>query len=327
MSDMCATDHLCPYCEERPKNSDDHIFPAFLGGETTIRACKSCNDMFGHTFEGSVSNDLAPTAVMLRRAGLHAPRRMVWRRALKREGRDYDLDTNLKLTPSVPFIERDSDGTIANAIFPNRQSAKGFIRGQEAEGKKIKMDSRTVEGIDIRRLDFRIRVGMELRRLAVKMAIATADLMGFKTNFVDNASRNFLLGRGETTQQARVDFVVHSALENLRPPLSHCVFVKGNAQTKKCYAVVQFYGLVQLYVMLNNGGFAGSDFAVLALLDIAQKYAERFEKTEPLMIPEALGRLGHWKSLELKMKWLDKFNLEAKAVLQDDAKLITLHTV
>jgi len=82
-----------------------------------------------------------------------------------------------------------------------------------------------------------------------------------------------------------------------------------------------------LYVMLNNGGFAGADFAVLALLDIAKRYAECFEKTEPLMIPEAPERLGHWKSLELKMKWLDKFNLEAKAVLQDDAQLITLHTI
>jgi len=166
-----------------------------------------------------------------------------------------------------------------------------------------------------------------LRRLAVKMAIATADLMGCESNFVDDESRDFLLGQRETIQASRVDFVVHSALERLRPPLSHCVFVKGNSQTKKCYAVIQFYGLVQLYVMLNNGGFVGPDFAVLALLDVAQKYAERFGKTEPFMIPEAPERLGHWKSLKLKMKWLDKFNLEAKAVLQDDAKLITLHTI
>jgi HNH endonuclease len=323
---MCAEQHLCPYCLLLVRDSADHIFPAFLGGKRTIRACKACNDRFGHAFESSVSSDLAPTAVMLRRAGLRSPRRVVWKRALEIDGREYDLDSNLSLTPSKPLITFDGKGMIERAIFSNEQAAKSFIRGQEARGKKLKT-SRTLKNIDLRRLNLKIHVGMEMRRLAVKMAMAVSDLMGFRDNIVDAETRNFLLGNIETTQRVRIDFGIHSTLEALRPPLSHSVFIKGNGQTHKCYAIVQFYGLVQLYVLLNDGGFTGSDFAILAILDVAKKYVEHFDKTELLMLPEAPQKIGHWKSLELKAKWMKKFNSEAQIVLQDDAQLVFLQTI
>lgn len=263
---------------------------------------------------------------MLRRAGLRSPRCVVWKRALKIEGKDYDLDSNLHLTPSTPSIERDDTGLIKSAVFPSRASAKSFIRGQEAQGKKLKMTWKTVKDIDLQRMNLSIRVGTEMRRLAIKMAIAAADLMGFRNNIMDEESRNFLLGNVEKTQRVRIDFSVHTTLEALRPPLSHSVFVKGNGQTRKSYAIVQFYGLVQLYVLLNDGGFTDPDFALLAVLDIAKKYAEHFEKTELLMLPEAPKQLGHWKSQELKAKWTEKFNAEARAVLEDDAKIAYFKT-
>lgn len=49
---------LCPYCGVRQTNSDDHVFPEFLGGRATIRAWKPCNDVFGHSIGGAVSIDL-----------------------------------------------------------------------------------------------------------------------------------------------------------------------------------------------------------------------------------------------------------------------------
>src|SRR5260370_38559247 len=135
---MSADIQLCPYCGVRPRTSDDHIFPNFLGGKTTVRACKPCNDLFGHAFEGPVSNDFAPTVVTLRRGGLRPPRRFVWKRAFNRDGTDYDLDSDLNLTPSRPSIERDDKGSIKRAIFSGLRAAKSFIRVQEALGKKLR---------------------------------------------------------------------------------------------------------------------------------------------------------------------------------------------
>jgi HNH endonuclease len=157
---------LCPYCGVRPRNSDDHIFPEFLGGKTTVRACKSCNDLFGHTFEGPVSNDFAPVVVTLRRGGLRPPRRAVWKHAIKKEGVDYDLDSDLQLSPSDPSIERDAEGSVKRAVFASLRAARSFIRGQEAQGRKLKSTPQTIEGTDIRKLEFKLKIGREVRRLA-----------------------------------------------------------------------------------------------------------------------------------------------------------------
>src|SRR6266852_5244247 len=170
---MSADIQLCPYCGVRLQTSDDHIFPDFLGGKTTIRACKPCNDLFGHAFEGPVSNDFAPAVVMLRRGGLRSLRRVVWKRAIQKEGIDYDLDSDLQLTPTNPSIERDEKGSI-------------------------------------------------------KLAIASANHMGFGDQLIDNETREFLLGSAEKSSRVRIDFTRHEELEKIRPPLSHFAFVKGN---------------------------------------------------------------------------------------------------
>jgi hypothetical protein len=318
---MAANTQLCPYCGVRPRSSDDHVFPEFLGGNTTIRACKLCNDLFGHSFEGPVSNDFAPAVVTLRRGGLLPPRRFVWKRAIKREGTDYDLDSDLNLTPSNPSIERDDKGSIKRAVFAGLRATKSFIRGQGAHGKKLKFTPQTIKDIDIRKLEFRLDIGTEARRLAIKIAIAAADHMGFSDGLVDERTKDFLLGNTEKSDKVRLDFVRHDELEKLRPPLSHIVFVKGNSQTHTSYAIVQFYGLVQLYALLNDGGFAGNDFAIIFCLDAAKGYTERFEQTELFRFPEAPVKLGHWEFQRLKLEWMTKFNTEAEAVLEDDAKL------
>ena len=320
---MSADIQLCPYCGVRPRTSDDHIFPNFLGGKTTIRACKPCNDLFGHAFEGPVSNDFAPAVVMLRRGGLRSLRRVVWKRAIQKDGIDYDLDSDLQLTPTNPSIERDEKDSIKRAVFPGFQAARSFIRGQEAQGKKLKLTPQTIEGIDIRNVEFKLNIGMEVRRLAIKLAIASADHMGFGDQLIDNETREFLLGSAEKSSRVRIDFTRHEELEKIRPPLSHFAFVKGNGKTHNSYAIVQFYGLVQLYALLNEGAFTRDDFAIAAVLDIAKGYQERFEQTEPLMFPVAPVKLGHWESRQLQLEWMKKWNAEAQAVLQDDAKIIS----
>jgi hypothetical protein len=69
-----STSNVCPYCLERPRDSDDHVFPEFLGGTKTVRTYTPCNSEFGHRFEGPVSNDLAPVIVVLSFSGYKHPR-------------------------------------------------------------------------------------------------------------------------------------------------------------------------------------------------------------------------------------------------------------
>jgi len=315
---------LCPYCGVRPRDSDDHIFPEFLGGKTTIRACKPCNDLFGHDFEGPVCNDFASTVVMLRRGGLRAPRQVVWKRALKRDGIDYDVDSDLQMTPSEPRIERDEQGSIKGALFASRKAASGFIRGLEAQGKKFKLTPQTITGIDMRELHFTVNIGPEVRRLAAKIAIAAADHLGFGGGLVDSEARQFLMGRAPQSTRVRMDLVIHESIEKMRPPLSHFVFVKGNGETHNIYAIVQFYGLVQFWVLLNEGGFTRDHFAISAVLDIAKGYRERFELAELVLLPVPLVVMGYAEVHRLRLEWMEKWNAEGRAVLEDDTKITSL---
>lgn len=64
----------CPYCGSDFADSDDHIFPAFLGGKRTMPACRACNSRFGHTFEAQVAGTLEPIYVQLAKWGVPLPK-------------------------------------------------------------------------------------------------------------------------------------------------------------------------------------------------------------------------------------------------------------
>jgi HNH endonuclease len=319
---MCPNVHLCPYCDVNPRASDDHIFPEFLGGKTTIRACKPCNDRFGHEFEGPVSKELAPIVVNLSQSGLPSPRRVVWRRALKRDGFDCDMDSDLNITRSRPEIERDEPGAIKRAMFSVRDATR-FKREQESQGKKVAMriDTIKIKTADMPRSNYDLPLGTEIRRLAIKLAIATADHMGTSNGLTDQETREILLNNTVNTR-VRLDLAIHEELEKMRPPLSHFVYVKGNGSTHKSYAVVQFYGIIQMFVLLNDGAFTQSDFAGMASLDIKQGYVERFGQTDLFMIPEAPIEIGYWKLQQLKLNWMKKINAELKAAFGGDDNIL-----
>ena len=67
----------CPYCLVHPQDSDDHVFPDFLGGTRKVQSCTKCNNDFGGRFEGPVSQDLAPVIVFRSFSGYEHKRLVV----------------------------------------------------------------------------------------------------------------------------------------------------------------------------------------------------------------------------------------------------------
>jgi hypothetical protein len=176
----------CPYCDLRTSNSDDHVFPEFLGGSATIRTCKTCNDEFGHSFAGGVSTDLAPIVISLRRAGLRAPKTVLWRRAFKdADGTEYDLHSNLRAQPSAPFIERDEVGNVKSALFHNEKMKRKFIASAEKKGKRVRVIEAPERTIRIPNLQFQLTTGLDLCRLAIKMALGTVRYLRSAVEILD----------------------------------------------------------------------------------------------------------------------------------------------
>jgi HNH endonuclease len=307
--------NLCCYCNSRECTSDDHIFPQFMGGKKTVRACKPCNDRFGHTFEATVSSTLAPLVIKFREAGIISPRRVVWKRAFQREGIDFDLDSDLKAQPSKAVVSRDESQKFIRGIFPSEKAAASFLRGARADGKRVEVTTKQKQEAIHLPLDLRIEISTELRRLVMKIAVATAESMGFREQLLDNIARSFLLGEIEQCDYVRRDFQIHKPLEALRTPLSHLVYVKGNNHTGHCYAVVQFYGFLQYYAILNDTGFKALQFACAASLDVAKGYKEKFWIVEPIGIPKAPAVAGSLWMKQMSKNWRDKFSNEAEQVL------------
>src|SRR5260370_31617139 len=85
----------CPYSDPPyAAFTDDHIFPQFLGGRRTIRVCKQCNDVFGHTFEGRASRQLKRLQVFISHFGLDLTRTPAsWPAAIVIDGATYDLQS------------------------------------------------------------------------------------------------------------------------------------------------------------------------------------------------------------------------------------------
>jgi hypothetical protein len=125
----------------------------------------------------------------------------------------------------------------------------------------------------------------------------------------------FLLGRSKEGPRVLRDVNVHANLESLRDPLAHLVYVEGTSRTRSCYGVVQLYGLIQIYVVLNDGSYSGNDFAGVGLLSPIQQYCETFKSVPPMELPRPSG---YYFAEECARVWGAKFNTELKNVSGED---------
>jgi hypothetical protein len=254
--------------------------------------------------------------ISMRRAGLRAPKTVVWRQAFKdADGTEYDLDSNLRAQPSTPLIERDDVGNVKSALFHNDKMKRKFIASAEKKGKRVRVIDEPEKTIQIPNLECQLTTGLDLRRLAVKMAVGTARYLHNTVETLDQEARMFLLGRSKEGPRVLRDVNVHANLESLRDPLAHLVYVEGSRRTSYCYGIVQLYGLIQMYVVLNDGSYSGSDFAGVGLLSPLQQYSETFKSASPMELP----RPSEYHFAEACASvWGAKFNRELKNVSGED---------
>lgn len=309
---------LCPYCNADPQDSDDHVFPASIGGRRTVRACKAgCNDRFGHEFEAAVADDLGPVAVLLSLCGLKLPKRFVWRQAYRHPptGLEYDLESESKvLRLSAPKVERNEHGEVVRGIFRDTseaERARASLEGK-APGKqyRVKLAKEEIKAPPLNPIRFTI--GTEIRRLAVKVAIGAAELVLPSVLVVDSTTRAYLLSSEAPEVPVRIDYRQLDGLDSMRPPLAHLVFVEGDPKKRRCYAVVQFFGTIQLWTLISSE-YDGQAFAVLGTCNVLSN-EDMFVQVTGLGLDEAPQYTTQEQvqtGIEAWAKKLDKQVLEA----------------
>jgi len=308
---------VCPYCRENSPDTDDHVFPQFLGGKAEIPSCSNCNNKrFGGDFEGKVSQDLAPLVVALDLCGLRPARPAVWKRAYTDPTTRYKYDLQIidgqpTLSLTRPYPEEDAAGKIQRILYRDAREARKHLRlkkEKENDHRKYRIDE-TDERIDDPPLNkFQFNIGAAMRRLATKMCVAVAEQGNVTFEYSDENSRNYLLNGDADPAPVRISYLTYDVLEELRPPLAHLVYIEGNNSKGKCLGIVQLYGVIQLYIVLHEQ-YGGEDFARIGILD-AHAGDERITDCEPLKLAESPRKVPADLSRVGPSIWLTKLDLQ-----------------
>lgn len=289
---------LCPYCNKRSAGSRDHIFPKFLGGKQTIPACRQCNSTFGHTFEAAAQEPLKKFMLMFRRCGMKPPKPIIWEDvAFDDFGRRYDVDHDLKATLSKPRIIRE-EGKIKK-IEGSAAQLKKIAHSLRSKGKKFRDPVISKIRYDIRSLQLTYPLDEHVRRLAIKMSVASALKLTQKLRISPNVRSYLLKGENDEFQApvpVRVALQEYAGLDGQRPKLGHLVYVRASAKEKRCYSIVQLFGVIQFYCELATEAET-IDFAALATHDPIT-HQERFIDIPPLEyeLPPRHVSLNYWNT-------------------------------
>jgi len=179
-----------------PRDSDDHVFPDFLGGTRKVQSCTNCNSRFGHRFEGPVSKDLAPVVVFLSFSGYKHKRLVLHERAWIDEatGIEYDLDSERRSSPNKPHLIREAD-KVKRIVARSPYEARKIVASLRKKGdvKEVVEKYEIKEGLRPPFRNVQISVGAAMRQLAVKMCTAVGQMVVPDIVLLDERCRQFLL--------------------------------------------------------------------------------------------------------------------------------------
>jgi hypothetical protein len=320
---------VCPYCQRRPTGagqdvySDDHIFPESMGGKKTIRAGKSCNDKFGHTFEAqNVEETIIPLSMMLGRAGVPiALQNVKWKNAIKTpDGQVYNLSlTGKGLQPesAKPLVKRDPDDPKLLQVTINDDPESRRHLKQFSNPKKFVLQSRThSKPALIAGSSFKVNLDRTVGLTALKMAFASATLV-FPDEIANFKDARLDLAEVEQCSAPMRSLVIdnrtHKLLDAARPALCHAIYIEEHDGI--IHGVVQFFGAFQCYIKLSDIVSRSYDSGLLATLDPTTG-AEVFRELPRLGISKWTG-----KEMADQLAPIKKFNRDA---MERGAKSVAL---
>lgn len=275
---------VCPYSDPPYEVfTNDHIFPEFLGGHQSIRICRDCNSRFGHSFEAGAARQLKRMQVFVSHFGLdltHAA--AIWPSALNIDGVTYNLQSGpdgIQYELARPIILRNEAGDIIGGRARSRaeaeQASSSLIK--KGKAKEIKIEEAPGENLDDIKLCVDLSYNEDLYKFCAKITSNLTIFTGREAFIKQSGIGRYL--HGSVGWGARVAYCDTSAIRNLRPPLSHSVYIEFGFQSQ---AIVILFGGMQVYVPLP----AAKRGAFLGFLDPITG-EESFSEVKVLNIPPA----------------------------------------
>jgi len=234
--------------------------------------------------------------VSLAICGLKPKRKVTWKDAFidLETGIKYDVNSDLFAIAPVQWRVLAEGGHAMTATDP--RIVARHVENFKRQGKKISVSR--LESKSIRpEITFPIQFDDNMKRTAVKMCIGLLDFFGYK-RIIHPQTIDYLLN-GETGPiPAGIACLSYQTLDELREPLSNVIYVQGMKKQKFLYGIVQFYGALQVYCILN-GQYRGEDFAYLGKLN-SETFLESFTEAPALNLQLPFGDIpadDYWTGL------------------------------
>jgi hypothetical protein len=309
----------CLFClTEADKLTDEHVFPAALGGNLVVKnaTCAACNNGLSKQFEQFIAKRLTHFRRVLsikdRRGDLPKIEVKV---EVSGEEREAWLmpDGTTVLKPHVTEVSKDG---VTEKVFQNLSEQQKESLRQAAREKGWELIEEQSPGGEVDAsfsgdLDF-LTSGEMLRNAAKIAYSALAFRMGvsFAQSDSFNEMRTYVRA-GEGTPRARL-FLNETFLgASEQGPHQHSVVIVGRRDKKRVDAIVRFFGGLCYSVTLSDD-YAGADFFDTLAYDAQRGEIDKIlvthEQTEFLQIEHVTeGKETIWDDQRRSGEWFLKF--------------------
>jgi hypothetical protein len=258
----------CHFCDREFENlSEEHIFPAALGGKLILRncSCTACNNGFSQ-FETPLSEELAPLRLLLRIPDRRGNPPQVDATA-KTQDKEYQAriksDGSVQIRPVVTVVPGPNGSKDIIFQFATEQQKEQMRRDAQA-GKIQLLESEPGEGQEAE-----IHVSGDLRFIGSPEGLRTAAKIGYTTlarvtgvafagGPAFSAVRDYIKN-GNSKPCARL-FIHEYFLGAVDTgPHQHSVIIAGRHDKRRVDAIVRLFGGLAYFVVLSDT-YEGADF-------------------------------------------------------------------
>jgi len=248
----------CIFCGIEDDLTDEHVFPAFMGGTLSVRngSCAPHNSLCSR-FEDKVAS---ATQVLRNLLGVENRKSIVPNAAVTMSSEGFDFPA--MRTPDGDVIPRDfvhenktADGIEKRGFFTSEAPARKFGDKARLRGASVQtFRPAPVTARPTAMVPFEFAFASETLRTVAKIALA-AVAYEYGSSYALTARfdklRSFILGL-EPTHRVTLFANPEVASDHLRSPLQHCVRAYLSADRRRGWAVVSLFGGLCYVVELTD---------------------------------------------------------------------------
>ena len=290
----------CLFCRSQENLTDEHVFPAFMGGELEVRrgSCGPCNRDFG-VVEAAIKEATTPLLNLLQIENRY---NIVPNVPLRANIRGLDLgnlpafrdgDGEINLRDVVRESTSEDGRKLRQGFFLTKEAGDKFV--ERARAKGLEVIEREVPREIVIEANYTITVhftaSLQARKLAAKIALA-AIAFEYGTEFALNPRFDELRAARTTDSPAglSVRFFANAGLMSAytHTPYQHSVMCYLSAGMRKGWALVTLFGGVSYLVCVTEEYTENESRQFSIFYDASTK--ERFN---PIVLADEMTLIGH----------------------------------